>query len=267
MNNHDRGQVVATAAEIYDQFFVPALFAEWPARVLKAAHVQTGDKILDVACGTGILARTAVSLIGSQGAVVGIDINEGMLAIAQKKAPQISWKIAPAESLPFDNGTFDRVVSQFGLMFFTDQVKAITEMKRVLRPGGSLAVAVWDRLDKTPGYATVAQILEALFGQEVANSIEAPYNLGDKQRLTSLFAAAGIENMTIQTITGQARFSSVDSWIYTDIKGWTLADVISDEEYETLREIAPDRLSQFVQVDGSVAFDAPAHIVTWSAGS
>ena len=265
MNNHDRGQVVATAAEIYDQFFVPALFAEWPARVLKAAKVQPGDKVLDVACGTGILARTAVSLVGTQGKVVGVDINQDMLAVAKVKAPHLSWETAPAEALPFDNGSFDHVVSQFGFMFFTDQVKAIREMKRVLRPGGNLAIAVWDKLDNTPGYAVVAQILEELFGQEVANSIEAPYNLGDTQKITALFAAAGVENITIQTITGQAKFSSIDSWIYTDIKGWTLADVIDDEGYETLREIAPDRLSPFVQADGTVAFDAPAHIVTWSA--
>ena len=263
MNVHERGQVAATAAEIYEQFFVPALFAEWPQHLLKAANVQVGDHVLDVACGTGILARTAVSHVGAQGAVVGVDINEDMLAVAHTKAPLLSWKTAPAESLPFDNGTFDHVVSQFGLMFFTDQVKALTEMKRVLRPGGCLAVAVWDTLNKTPGYAVVAEILEDLFGQEVANSIQAPYNLGDKQKLASIFAEAGIENITIQTITGQARFSSIDSWIYTDIKGWTLANVISDEEYEILRQVAPSRLSQFVQEDGTVIFDAPAHIVTW----
>lgn len=265
MNEHDRGQVVATAAEIYEQFFVPALFAEWPQHVLNAANVQAGDRVLDVACGTGILARTAVNLVGAKGTVVGVDINKGMLAVANAKAPHLAWETAPAEELPFETATFDRVVSQFGLMFFADQVQAITEMRRVLRPGGTLAVAVWDTLDNTPGYAVVTEILDELFGAEAARSIEAPYALGDKQRLTSLFAEAGLDDITIQTITGQVRFSSIESWIYTDIKGWTLADVIDDEGYETLKRVAPAKLSQFVQADGTVAFAAPAHIVTWHA--
>ena len=262
MNEHERGQVAATAAEIYEEFFVPALFAEWPQRVLEAAHVQAGDTVLDVACGTGILARTAVNMVGTNGSVVGVDINAGMLAVAKQQAPNISWKVAPAESLPFEAATFDRVISQFGLMFFEDQTKAIAEMRRVLRPRGTLAVAVWDSLEATPGYTVVAEILDELFGPEVARALEVPYSLGDKQKLTSLFAQAGMVDISIQTITGQARFSSIESWIYTDIKGWTLADVIDDEGYEALKRTAPERLSQFVQGDGVVAFDAPAHIVT-----
>ena len=262
MNEHERGQVATTAAVIYENFFVPALFAEWPKHVLTAANVQAGDKVLDVACGTGILARTAVNIVGPQGSVVGVDINEGMLAVAEQKATNITWKASPAESLPFATNTFDHTVSQFGLMFFEDQVKAIAEMGRVVQSGSTLAVAVWGSLEMTPGYAVVAELLDDLFGPEIARSIEAPYSLGDKDKLASLFAEAGMVDITIQTMTGQARFDSVESWIYTDIKGWTLADVIDDAGYELLRQAAPEKLSQFVQANGSVAFDAPAHIVT-----
>ena len=114
VSEHESGQVAVAAAEVYEEFFVPALFAEWPARVLQAAAVQNGDAVLDVACGTGILAREAVKRVGASGSVVGIDINEGMLAVARRKAADISWKAAPAENLPFDARSFDRVVSQFG---------------------------------------------------------------------------------------------------------------------------------------------------------
>lgn len=171
------------------------------------------------------------------------------------------------ESLPFEAARFDRVVSQFSLMFFADQVKALAEMSRVLRPGGTIAVAGWDSLQETPGYAVVAEILDELFGPAAAKSIQAPYSLGDTQKLRSLFAEAGMNDATIQTIPGKARFASVESWIYTDIKGWTLADTIDDEGYETLMRYAPQKLSRFVLADGSISFAAPAHIVTVTAAA
>jgi len=94
-----------------------------------------------------------------------------------------------------------------------------------------------------------------------------PFSLGDTQKLTSLFAHAGMKNVSVQTVPGKARFASLEAWIYTDIKGWTLADVIDDQGYERLLRHAPKRPSRFLLPDGSVEFDAPAHIVTvMSAG-
>jgi len=264
MNEHEKGQVAVSAAQIYEEFFVPALFADWPPRLLEAAGVQAGSSLLDVACGTGILAREAAAVIGVNGSVVGIDINEGMLAVAREQGARVSWRLGPAEALPFENDAFDHVVSQFGLMFFEDQVNAIREMARVVRPGGTTAVAVWASLADTPGYNLVAQILDELFGPEVAKSIQIPYALGDRQRLKALFAEAGVADLKIQTIAGRAQFKSIESWMFTDIKGWTLADVIDDEGYEMFRQYAFPKLTQFEQADGTVAFDAPAHIVTAS---
>ncbi len=265
MGEHESGQVATSAAEIYEEFFIPALFIDWPAHVLAAADVGPGDDVLDIACGTGILARHAVLMVGSSGSVTGVDINEGMLAVARKNNPHITWQLGAAESLPFDPKSFDRVVSQFGLMFFLDPAQAISEMCRVIRPGGKISVAVWTSLEDTPGYATMAEILKELFGPEVARSLEAPYSLGNTQRLRTLFHDAGVNDVTIETIPGKACFDSIESWIYTDIKGWTLAEVIDDDSYERLRKEAPKKLSQFVLADGSVEFDAPAHIVTVAA--
>ncbi len=265
MEEHTRGQVATAAAEIYERFFVPALFAEWPGHVLAAAGVGPGDRVLDVACGTGVLARAAADRVGSE-RVVGIDVNDGMLAVARAAAPTIEWRCGPAEALPFGDGTFDRVVSQFGLMFFDDRSKAISEMLRVAKPDGAVAVAVWGSLEATPGYAVVTEILTDLFGADVAESIRAPYSLGDPGELERVFAEAGAAEVSVQTITGTARFESVEEWIYTDVKGWTLADVIDDEDYQRLRRAATRRLSRFVLDDGSVAFDAPAHIATASPG-
>jgi ubiquinone/menaquinone biosynthesis C-methylase UbiE len=255
----DRGQVVNSAAEVYDEFFVPALFAQFAARVADAAHIRSGQRVLDVACGTGILTRT----IAERGAsVIGLDVNEGMLAVAARKAPQIEWRQGRAEALPFDDHTFDAVVSQFGLMFFEDRRAALREMMRVLRPGGRLAVAVWDALDTSPGYAAMADLLQKLFGDEAANGLRAPFVLGIVEELRTLFSDAGIPQAEISTHTGTARFPSLQSWVFTEIKGWVLADRLDDEQFARLSREAERALTPFVTANGSVAFAAPVHIVT-----
>ena len=260
--NSDRGQVNRTAAEIYETFFLPALFAEWPDRVADAAAIGAGQRVLDVACGTGVLARTAATRTGAAGSVVGIDVNEGMLAVAQRIAPDIEWRQGVAEALPYAPHSFDAVVSQFGLMFFTDKRAALAEMARVLRPSGRLAVAVWASLEETPGYAAMVGLLQRLFGDEAANGLRAPYSLGDVPALHALCRDAGLPQAQITTYTGTARFSSIQSWVYTDIKGWTLADAIDDEQYARLLQEAETVLRPFVDAGGAVAFPAPAHIIT-----
>lgn len=259
----ERGQVSASAAEVYEAFFLPALFQEWTSRVADAAGIQPGQRVLDVACGTGVLARTVADRVGPNGAVVGLDLNEGMLAVARQKAPGIRWQQGVAEALPFEDDTFDAVVSQFGLMFFEDRATALREMLRVLRPGGRLAVAVWDSLDHTPGYAAMTRLLQRLFGDEAADALRSPYHLGDTQRLAGLFAEAGLPNATITTVEGTARFPSIASWVHTDVRGWTLADRIDDTQFEVLLDEAERTLQPFVIDDeGTVEFASPAHIVT-----
>ena len=262
MSESDRGQVSSSAAEIYEEFFIPALFEAWASRVADAAGIREGQRILDVACGTGILARAAAERAGASGSVVGLDVNEGMLAVAARKAPQVEWRQGAAEALPFEDASFDAVVSQFGLMFFEDRTRALREMFRVLRPGGRLAVAVWDTLDNTPGYAEMTNLLLRLFGEEAANGLRSPYSLGNKRKLRALFDGAGIPNDMVTTPAGTARFPSIESWVFTDIKGWTLADSIDDAQYARLLDEAKRSLARFVTADGSVRFSAPAHIVT-----
>lgn len=262
MENIDRGQVNTSAAEIYEEFFVPALFQEWTGRVTDQAEIKAGEKVLDVACGTGVLARTVVERVGDSGSVIGLDVNAGMLAVAHRKAPQIKWRQGQAETIPFDDATFDAVVSQFGLMFFADRKVAIREMVRVLKSKGKLAVAVWDTLENTPGYLAMVSLLARLFGDEVANGIRAPYILGDTAELQDLFTDVGLSDVAINTSMGHARFDSIEKWVYTDIKGWVLADVLDDEQVELLINEGKTALSKFVTDGGQVIFKAPAHIIS-----
>lgn len=257
----ERGQVSRNAAEVYEEFFVPALFAEWPVRVADAGHVSPGQRVLDVACGTGVLARFAADRVGGEGHVVGLDPNEGMLAVARRVAPVVEWRQGEAESLPFEDGSFDAVVSQFGLMFFRDAPEALREMMRVLRPGGRLAVAVWGELDRTPGYRAMVDLLREEFGDEPAEALTAPYVLGDRARLRALLVTAGLDDAEIITVPGEARFESIEAWVHTDVYGWTLAGMLDDDQYARLREAAAERLAGFTDASGRVRFDAPAHIV------
>lgn len=258
------GQVSKSAAEIYDEFFVPALFGEWAKPLCDAAGITRDSDVLDVACGTGATTREAARRLDSKGRIVGLDRNDGMLGVARSRAPSIEWVSGLAESLPFAPQSFDCVLCQFGLMFFDDKTKALKDMARVLRPGGRIALSVWDLADNSPGYAGMIELIETMFGREAADALRAPFSLGDKQTLLKLLDDGGIAKATVTTATGTARFASVREWVRMDVRGWTLADFIDDAGFEALVEQAEKRFQRYCGKDGSVEFPAPAHIVVWN---
>src|SRR5262245_56488818 len=143
-------QVETVAAERYEAFLVPAIMAAWPPRLVATAHVQPGDRVLDVACGTGIVARTAAGIVGSAGHVTGLDLNPGMLAVANRLRPDLDWQQGDAASLPFPDASFDRVLCQFALMFFPDRLTALREMRRALILSGTLALSTFDAIEISP---------------------------------------------------------------------------------------------------------------------
>ncbi len=258
------GQVSATAAEIYDTFFVPALFGEWAEPLCEVVGLQAGARVLDVACGTGATTRVAQSHVGPDGEVVGLDRNEGMLAVARSQSPEIEFVEGRAEDLPFADEAFDAVLCQFGLMFFGDRAAALREMRRVLRRGGTLALSVWDRVGTSPGYARMIALLERLFGADVADALRAPFVLGERSDLIALLAAGGMTEARVVTRTGTARFASVAEWVRVDVRGWTLAEMIDDDQFVTLATAAERAFGDLAAPDGAVSFPAPAHMVTWS---
>jgi SAM-dependent methyltransferase len=252
------------AAKAYEQLHVPALFEQWAPVVLDAATPNEGDRVLDVACGTGVLARNAKSRLGGACSVTGLDAAKGMLTIARSLDPSIDWRQGLAESLPFDDAEFEVVVSQFGLMFFQDQPGAIREMLRVLAPGGRLAVAVWDSLNNAEAYPLEVDLLERTAGSDAADALRAPFALGDKTQLVEMFSLADAASITISTRDGMARFPSIRSMVEADLRGWlpVMGVSLSDDLIESILEEAEEVLADYVTETGTVEFTSPAHIVT-----
>jgi ubiquinone/menaquinone biosynthesis C-methylase UbiE len=208
-----------TPAEAYEQLLVPSIFGPWARAVLRAHPPARGTAVLDVACGTGIGARVAAGLVGPSGRVVGVDADDGMLAVARKTgggaedAP-IEWRHGNAVDLPFAAGTFDRVLCFEGLQFFPDRVAGLREARRMLRPGGALVATVWGPLAQNPGYEAIADALAHFVSAEAARL--PPFTLPDADAVRALLEAAGFRDASVMaeslTFTAPSAEALVD-WV------------------------------------------------------
>lgn len=251
-------------AQIYDDHFVPALFGPWGERHAALARIDPGHHVLDVACGTGALACAASKRAGPSGTVTGLDANPDMLAVARAKPARVTWVEGLAEALPFDDAQFDRVVSQFGMMFFEDPAAAIREVHRVVRPGGQWLVAVCDGLDHSPGYAVFTELLHRLFGADVAEAFRAPFRLGDRDVLADIAAQAGVP-ATVERFDGLMRFPSIEALVSAERAcAWTLGGLLDEDQFGRLTAAAEESLRPFVAADGALAFDVPSLVLQGS---
>jgi SAM-dependent methyltransferase len=217
--------------------------------------------VLDVACGTGVVARTAADRMGGQGRVVGLDLNQGMLTVAGRLRPDIEWRQGDAAGLPFEPGSFDVVLCQSALMFFPDRAGSLREMARVARAGGTVAVQVWDQLEAQAGYGAMYDAFARHLGQ-AAQLDSAYWALGDLGLLGSLFEAAGLEVTATRTRVGIVRFPSATDAIATEIEATPLAERISEETYDRLLEAATEAMRPFTVDGGRVELPLKGHIVT-----
>jgi SAM-dependent methyltransferase len=262
MTEQESWQVSEAAAEVYERCSVPAIFGQWAPQLVDAAEISVADRVLDVGCGTGILARAAADRVAAEAHVIGLDINEGMLAVARRIRPGIDWRQGDAAALPFRDDSFDVVLSQFALMFFPDRVTALREMWRVLKPEGRLAVAVWGPYQRAMGYVVLTGIAERRCGRAAADVLTAPFVLGDHDALVGLFRAAGIDAVTVDLRPGTIRFPTVDSFVETEVRGSPLDDLLDEESYRGLLAEARDALRPFCAGDGQVTMPLDAYVAT-----
>lgn len=261
MTQKESWQVSQDAAEVYEKCFVPAIFGQWASRMLDIAQVTLGDRVLDVGCGTGVLARAAADRVGED-RVTGLDLNEGMLAVARRLRPQLDWCQGDAIALPFTNASYDVVLSQFALMYFSDRIAALREMMRVLRSGGRLAVAVWDSYERATGYKILTEIVQRRCGKAAVDVLKAPFVLGDEAMLLDLCQTAGIDDAVVVLKEGTIKYPSIKVFVETEVKGSPLEALLDEKSYRELVQEAQEKLQHFCTDGGNVIMPMDASIIT-----
>jgi len=254
-------QVPIEVAEVYEKQFVPALFADWAPAVADLADLGPGQNVLDVACGTGILARTAADRVGVTGSVTGLDLNPAMLTVAARVRRGIDWQQGDAQELPFADASFDRVVCQMALMFFPDRAEAVREMARVVHPGGIVTLMTPATLEVQPAWGPFVQVAARHAGPDAVGLLSTYWAAGDAVELARLLSDAGLEVIATVTREGTARFTSIDQMVTTEVESTPLAERLTPQAYQRIRSETREALRRFANPGGSIALPLIGHIV------
>jgi ubiquinone/menaquinone biosynthesis C-methylase UbiE len=213
----DLWHLSGNASDRYQQYLVPAVFAPWAADLIARVDLRPNDHILDVACGTGVVARLAAARLNGNGGVTALDFSPEMLAVARAlppvPGPAIDWREGDAMALPFQPNTFHRILCQQGLQFFPDRSKALTEMYRVLVPDGRAAVSVFCGLEKNPYPAALASAIARHLGVDSAEPLRAPFAFENRDDLGSLLARAGFRGAKIDDVELEMHVSPLRDFI------------------------------------------------------
>jgi ubiquinone/menaquinone biosynthesis C-methylase UbiE len=204
-----------SAMQIYEDVLVPRLFTPWARVLLDGLHPQPGEAVLDVACGPGSVAQLAAIAVGRGGRVSGVDLSPAMLAIAQAKpiipdAAPIHYQEAPADRLPVADADFDLVVCQQGLQFFSHPTTALGEMRRALRTGGRVGIAVWAKIEQAPPFAALECTIREVAGDELAERYRGgPWGMPDADQLRQLLETSGFDDVRVTQEVLPLSFESV----------------------------------------------------------
>lgn len=192
---------VGSIPELYDRHLGPVLFEPYAREVARRLPPGTA-RVLEIAAGTGRVSRRLLDALPADASLIATDLNETMLARAQALIadPRVTWRAADAQALPLDAGAVDAVVCQFGLMFVPDKPLALREMRRVLRPGGTALVAVWDALANNDASALLHELAMATFPDDPPRFMQVPFSMPDPEVLRTLAAEAGFGQVDVETV-------------------------------------------------------------------
>jgi ubiquinone/menaquinone biosynthesis C-methylase UbiE len=266
MSQPEQWQVTNEAAELYERYPARYILGPWAPLLVDAANLAQGERVLDVACGTGLVTRIAAQRVGPAGRVVGIDLNPGMIAVARslpiKAGAPIEWLERSALDLRLPDAGFDAVLCQQGLQFFPDKPLALREMRRVLVPGGRLALSVWTGTG--PYHDAVGETLAHCLGHAAAMKFCASRQVPNKDELQCLALDAGFADVEVRTSRLDLHLPRLDQFVLDHLASTPVAPVIAATDPEVRKKIGASAMQQmrhYADGDG-VSYPEQAHIVT-----
>lgn len=263
----EQWQLARNSAEAYEKYLVPVIFAPGARELIQFSGLKPGDKILDLACGTGIVARIAHQCMDAQGSIKGLDINESMLEVAKDTSktlsPPIAWYQGDATHLPFEENSLDIVFCQQALQFFPDRSQVLQEILRMLKPGGKAAVSVLRSLEKNPGYKILAGLLDRHVGKEAGTMMRSPFPPWEKDRLLNEFTQEGFKNLRLRISIGSVRYPSPEEFLKQEAASSPLSGPLSEINPEVKDQLVSEltqALRDYIDDEG-IVFPAETYLV------
>lgn len=253
--------------ETYEQAMVPAVFEPWARRLVDGADLRPGDRVLDVACATGIVARLAAERVAPGGSVTGLDFLPGMLEVAREASAglevPIEWVEGDAAAMPLPDGAFDVVLCQQGLQFFPDKVAALREAHRTLVGEGRIVASVWRSIDRSPAVADLQRAIET-HAPEVAGFLPMAFSLTDADELRQALRDAGFDDVSVRIEIASVRFASIGDYLATYLGSTPVGGVISGLPHETRAALADDVVRSLTGStdDDGLTFPQETHVAT-----
>lgn len=276
MSGQSEWQLDAGAPELYERYLVPAMTSMWAVDLIDRTGLRTRESVLDVACGTGVVARVAAQRVGSTGCVAGLDLNPDMLAVARSlpavPGASITWLEGTVMALPFQDAVFDVVVCQLGLQFFPEWRAALREMRRVLQPAGRVALNVFGPIADNPATQALANALDAHIRPDASLAKRTEHALADTRELRSLLLETGFRDIEINTATKMVHFPSVVDYVRIQLSATPLASLVATLDpahrqrvvTSMIQDVATD-LMPYSGVDGLI-FPQSVHVALAAAG-
>ena len=259
-------QLTGDAADLYERHVARHILGPWAPLLVDAARLAPGERVLDVACGTGVVARVAAERVGAAGHVVGIDLNAGMIRVARSLPPPegapVDWLERSALDLGLADASVDAVLCQQGLQFFPDKARAMREMRRVLRRGGRLALSVWTGIGpyNSAVGAALARVLDADTAERFLASRRAP----GEDEVRGLAREAGFAAVDVRIMRLEIRLPRVDRFVLDHLAATPVAAALAAAEPEARQRIATDvaeQLRRFADHDG-IAYPEETYVLT-----
>lgn len=252
MAEQELRQFSGSAPENYERYFVPRIGRPMAEELIARAHLRPGERVLDVACGTGVITRIAKDKVGS-GPVTGLDLTPGMLEVARSVTPsdmEITWHEGNAESLPFPDASFDVVFCGLSLQLMPNKVTALREMKRVLVPGGRLLLSTPGRMPAP--FGAIEGALARHIGPETAGFVKAVFSLHDPSQLQTLMSEAGLNDIHVEPLTKRLEMPAPRDYFWQYIQSTPLAKPVMGADAakrDALEREAVDGLERFAEHD------------------